>query len=361
MPAYALEGPKWAKTTLTWSFADLGRANSLAFSATIMAPYQDVIRRAFARWDDQVSLAFREVADSAASVDIRIGWARFGANAGQIGEAAYSYTTPGNVFVPGSTVTLEDPAERPFAGADLVYAGTQTALYQVAVHEIGHALGLGHSSDPTAIMYPISSALNRDLNPADVLGIRTLYGAPAFSSVNNVTGVSSNPDGVAYTGPVSYLQREYVYAGPDGTVVSATVPNVFIRTGNGDDAIAVASGQNVLDGGQGSNFLVGGTGNDTFFIDARGGQVTWGTLVNFNRGDSATLWGFDPATSQRWWDGISGAAGYTGPTMRADLSGSGAIAASITFAGLTDADVARLQFTAGTVGGSAYLYINNPV
>lgn len=359
MPDYALEGPKWAKDTLTWSFADPARPNSHAFSATIMAPYQDVVRRAVARWDDLTALAFTEVADSAATVDIRIGWARFGANGSQIGEAAYSYTTPDLVFLPGTTVRLEDPAERPLAGTDPVYAGTQTGLYQVVLHELGHALGLDHSTDPSANLYPVSTALNRDLNASDIAGIRALYAAPAFASINNVTRLSSHPDGTAYAGPVSYLEREYLHTGPDGVVVSATVANVFIRTGAGDDAVAVLSGQNVLDGGQGSNFLVGGAGDDTFFIDGRGGQVTWGTLVNFDRGSSATVWGFDPAVSTRRWDGVAGAAGYTGPTLRAALGG-GATTASITFAGLSDADVARLQFSTGTVGGSAYLYVTNP-
>ena len=361
MASYELVGPKWTKATLTWSFADPARPNSSIFSSTVQAAHQTTIRRAVARWDDLVSLTLQEVPDTTADVDIRIGWSLFGISSNQIGEAIYSYITPELAFVPGTIVRLQDPAERVLSGADPVYSGTQTGLFQVAVHELGHALGLDHSSDPAANMFPMSTTANRDLSAADIAGIRALYGAPAFAMTNTVTGISSNPDGTLYAGPVSYLAREFLYFGTDGVAVSTGVPDVFIHTGDGDDAVAVHSGQNVLDGGQGSNFLVGGTGNDTFFVDGRGGQVTWGTLVNFDRGSSATLWGFDPAVSTRWWDGIAGASGYTGPTLRADLQGGNTPSASITFANLTEADVARFQISAGVVGQSAYLAITNPL
>ena len=73
MATYELEGPKWAVSTITWSFADPARPNSGAFSAQILDLYQAVIRRAMARWDDLVSLTFKEVADTAADVSIRVG------------------------------------------------------------------------------------------------------------------------------------------------------------------------------------------------------------------------------------------------------------------------------------------------
>ena len=89
------------------------------------------------------------------------------------------------------------------------------------------------------------------------------------------------------------VPQEYVYSGSDGVAIAAGVPNVFAHGGSGDDAISVSSGNNVLDGGAGSNFLVGATGadggNDTFFTDARGRDVSWSTLVNFRAGDYATL------------------------------------------------------------------------
>ncbi|XWS44227.1 hypothetical protein CRYUN_Cryun15aG0026200 [Craigia yunnanensis] len=49
-------------------------------------------------------------------------------------------------------------------------------LETVALHEIGHLLGLGHSSVENAIMYPsISSGMSKGLGQDDVQGIRVLY------------------------------------------------------------------------------------------------------------------------------------------------------------------------------------------
>ena len=185
-----------------------------------------------------------------------------------------------------------------------------------------------------------------------------------FAILDTTSNVPSSDDGEAYTGPVSYLQSQYIYTGTDNVNITASVPNVFIKSGPGEDALAAQGGSNVLDGGTGSNFLVGASGadggTDTFFTDARDNTAVWNTLVNFHTGDSATLWGFVPGTSSWAWDGISGAAGYTGATLRSDVHGTGTTDASITFAGLSMAQAQGLQVSTGTVGGQSYLYFHNP-
>lgn len=53
------------------------------------------------------------------------------------------------------------------------------SLLAVAAHELGHSLGLTHSRDPSAIMYPnyrSHSSTQYSLSKDDVLGIQTLYG-----------------------------------------------------------------------------------------------------------------------------------------------------------------------------------------
>ena len=356
MASYVLEGPKWTSGVVTWSFADTSAANEASFTGPIGVQYQLIIEAAIARWESVVPVTFEQVQDGTPGTDLLIGWGSL--TAPQAGETDYSYTLGATEsFLPGMTIRLEDPALLPLStGSDPTYQGSETSLYQLALHEVGHALGLGLATDPSAVMYLYLGLSNTDLNASDVAGAQSLYGAPSFAMTDATTNTPSYPTGTIYTGPVSYLQQQFIYGGSDNVAIATSAPNVFIHGGSGNDAIAVSSGQNVLDGGQGSNFLVGGTGTDTFFVDARGGQVTWDTLVNFHAGDAVTIWGFDPSVSTKFWDGNSGAAGYTGPTLRAALNGT-TVTSSVTFTGLSAADQSKLVFQTGTEGAGPYLYI----
>lgn len=199
-------------------------------------------------------------------------------------------------------------------------------------------------------------------------GTDVLLDAPppsdAFLFTNVSLGTAAAGTGEAYAGPVDYLQHQFIWASADWAAISATVPNVFLKGGTGDDALQVSGGNNVLDGGSGSNFLTGTAGldggHDTFFVDSRGGAETWSTLVNFHQGDTATIFGFHTGLSTMPLTALDGAAGYQGVTVHSEINGPGTgIQSSITFAGIDQASAAaHFEFTTGTLPGSIdYLMI----
>ncbi|XP_021842783.2 metalloendoproteinase 5-MMP-like [Spinacia oleracea] len=80
--------------------------------------------------------------------------------------ALSSYPTGGwSHYDPSESWTSDDP--RP----------DQMDLYSVVLHEIGHLLGVDHTSVQSAVMFPIINAgqKKRDLQPDDIQGIEALY------------------------------------------------------------------------------------------------------------------------------------------------------------------------------------------
>ncbi len=142
-----------------------------------------------------------------------------------------------------------------------------------------------------------------------------------------------------YTGPVQHLQYEMMgTAGRD--IVFGTNGNDFINVRAGTDAVNAGAGDDVIDGGTGSNFLTGGGGNDVFFIDGRGGGApTWSTITDWSAGDQLAIWGWVPGTSKLSWQENAGATGYQGATLHADLDSNGSIDVSVTWAGVTQAQL----------------------
>ncbi|MFW9788642.1 MAG: matrixin family metalloprotease [Candidatus Thorarchaeota archaeon] len=158
---YVYSGRKWDKLALTYRF--LNYTPDLA---------QSVVRRAvldaFNQWASESCVSFSEVKSGG---DISLSW-----ESGDHGDGS-AFDGPGGVlahaFYPqdGRLHFDEDELwtdDDPPTGFDLV---------TVALHELGHILGLSHSTDTQAVMYAYYSGKRRTLRTDDKNGIQSIYGS----------------------------------------------------------------------------------------------------------------------------------------------------------------------------------------
>jgi hypothetical protein len=141
---------------------------------------REIIREAFGAWATVADLSFTEVGVTD-NPDFPIGWHQgihgdgspFDEMGGPTGNTlAHAFFPPpcggihaGAMHFDDSETWIDDPQD----------AGIR--LLQVAIHEIGHLLGLSHSSDTSAIMFALYSPDRVTLSADDVAGISALYGA----------------------------------------------------------------------------------------------------------------------------------------------------------------------------------------
>jgi len=275
------------------------------------------------------------------------------ADVGQGGTLTIRSVTPavGRLSGPGTVDgTFQETGTLPQLQAtvrSIVFTPLTAGKAQFAVTLSDGAGGLVQDSTTTVMVAP----------SVNTGGVQHFARSPTANYLTNINGTQALLRGETYQGPVPYLQQQFIYDAPTPVVIEAQAPNSFVKTFAGNSAIRVTAGQNVVDPGPGSNFIEGGPGNDTFYLNGSTGQVAWDTIVNFHVGDAVTLFGFSPGVSTYTWTDNDGAAGYTGRTIHAVLSGSGPVTASLTFAGKTAADTAHFAVTTGHVGNLDYLAV----
>jgi hypothetical protein len=199
MLLYSTLGAEWAHLErVTYSFAPDGTSiggQPSAWYSTMQnrgiaeTTWKDQFRRAAASWQLYTNINLVEVPDdgSAFSVsgnqqgDSRFGDIRIGAT--ELDASALSLT-----FLP-------PPDNGGTLAGDIVMNSTSVwsingtyDVMTVAVHELGHALGLGHSALTSAVMYTTYTGIKQAMTTDDISGIQAVYGtrpADAFEGSSN--------------------------------------------------------------------------------------------------------------------------------------------------------------------------------
>ncbi|CAG9815517.1 unnamed protein product [Phaedon cochleariae] len=150
--------------------------------------HRDTAKMAFDRWEELSNLKFENVRNpSRQKPDITLTVIRknhnFRANCQGTSKCPHNFDGPGKVsahaFSPNENnkcIEIHLDAEEKWYLGNSTSPDGQTSLLMVLIHEISHALGLGHSDVNTAIMYPWYQASPVSFDIDDKRAIEYLYG-----------------------------------------------------------------------------------------------------------------------------------------------------------------------------------------
>jgi hypothetical protein len=151
---YGSPGGRWSHGNLTWS-VDLTNAPSSLGDGLVV----QILIDSFAQWQLSVPefFSFQQVAVTG-NIHIAFGGP----------ELESKFSDP---KILGTTHYPEDGK----LSLNKAKAWTRDFLVNTALHEIGHALGLRHSTDPNSLMYPIADPLHLEIDAESREALRNLY------------------------------------------------------------------------------------------------------------------------------------------------------------------------------------------
>lgn len=296
MADYTLLGPKWETTIVTWSFASsnlagqLGGSFSNFFSSGSL--FAQDISTAFSRWSQVSNLKFVQVAD-ASNVDVRVGFAQIDGPLNVLAVTNFTYSNVSSgaqVFQPGITIRFDAGEAYVLSGGEEKVSGVTFTV--IGLHEIGHALGLGHYDvAPYAVMNSQAHASVTNLTTSDIDGIQALYGvlAPVV--------VTPPPPAAAIVAPVSH--GDFYITAKNAALSIPSLSGVLSNDTDPNGALLTAAmatngthGTATLNANGSFSYVpaVGFTGNDQFtYVTSDGQAQSTVATVNVTVGDIAAL------------------------------------------------------------------------
>ncbi len=195
LPLYSTYGGTWVYgSRITFSFmpdqTSVGGTPSVLFQTLdarfAQATWELQFQKAAAVWQTVANINLSQVSDDGSREaingnqqddprfgDIRIGMVNLGSSS--LGETFLP--PPFNGGTAAGDIFLNSTADWQI--------NTDYDLETVAIHEFGHALGLGESQITTACMYAYYNGMKQSLTIDDIAGIQSVWGAPQPDQFNS--------------------------------------------------------------------------------------------------------------------------------------------------------------------------------
>lgn len=168
---FSLEGAKWGAPEL----GTAGGTVTWAVDNSISQVEMQSINAAFAEWSEVANIQFQQVS-STADAEIDFSNSALDGAGNVLGVTGFSFS--------GGQL---QSADIKFDSGDNL-SGSEFSL--VAIHEIGHAIGIGHFNDDPAVMNSAANFSLDGLAQSDIDGIVALYGANATDMADAGTGTT---------------------------------------------------------------------------------------------------------------------------------------------------------------------------